>query len=304
MKKFIYKKKGIIFHLVVLVVFLLIFCKYSEEITDLKAKLYYIMQDSRMDSNIDFSDYPQVHHTDGEWCENTRLIYHACGGIDGLDYTNSKEALENLLEQGQYFVEVDFMYTSDGTLVCMHNWKDQCNLEDALSLQEFRSKKIYGKYTTMTAADLVQYMEDYPDLHIIIDTKEEDQVAVVKTLVNLSESRKNVTERFIIQLYEPGVKNKIQQIYPFDDCNFLFTTYKFGYCFPNKIMKICYDENITVVTAPYGVWDEEIRQLFISKGFVLYEHTVNRPDFANDSLSKGVQGLYTDFLEPDDLKIQ
>ena len=69
-------------------------------------------------------------------------------------------------------------------------------------------------------------------------------------------------------------------------------------------MKICYDENITVVTVPYGVWDEEIRQLFISKGFALYEHTVNRPDFANDSLSKGVQGLYTDFLEPDDLEIQ
>lgn len=301
MKKSMHRIKWMLFHLVVLGILSLIFCKYSEEITGLKAKFYYLVQDSRMDSNIDFADYPQVRHANDGWYGNARLVYHACGGIDGLDYTNSREALENLLEREQYFVEVDFMYTSDGALVCMHNWKDQWNSENIPSLQEFISEKIYGKYTTMTAEDLIWYMEQYPQLHVIVDTKEGDQIAVVNSLVNLSESRKNVTERFIIQLYEPGVKAEIQQIFPFNDCNFLFTTYKFGYRFPNKIMKICYDENIAVVTVPYGAWDEETRQLFISKGFVLYEHTVNRPDFANGSLSKGVQGFYTDFLELDDL---
>lgn len=304
MKKPVHRLKWVLLHLFVLGVLALIFLKFSEEMTAFKANIYYLMQDSRMDSHIDFTDYPPVRHAENRWYEKTRLVYHAGGGMDGLDYTNSKEAMENLLERQQSFAEIDFMYTSDGELVCMHSWKDQWNSESVPSLQEFRAGKIYGKYTTMTAAELVQYMVDHPKLHIIIDTKEEDQISVVKTLVDLSESHPDVTDRFIIQLYAAGVKSEIQKLYPFDDGNFLFTTYKFGYRFPNKILKICYDENISVVTVPYGVWEEEVRQLYVSKGFILFEHTVNRPDFANGSLEKGVWGFYTDFLAPEDLNVQ
>lgn len=205
------------------------------------------------------------------------------------------------MESGNYFVEIDFMYTSDGELICMHEWENQWNSETVPALQEFKAGKVYGKYTTMTAAELIEYMENYPELHIIIDTKEGDQVEVVKTLVELSSHNTDITERFIIQLYADGVKSEIQKIYPFQDSNYLFTAYKYGARFPNKIMKICYDENIAVVTVPYDVWDDATKQLFVEKGFILYEHTVNRPDFAGKSLEQGVHGFYTDFLKSEDL---
>lgn len=301
-KKMTKNIKLFLFHILVLFLLLVVVFKYSEEITKWKANIYYLMQNSHADSKIDFTDYPPMVPSENAWYQNTQLIFHAGGGIDGLDYTNSKEAIEQMVTEGNYFIEVDFMYTSDHELICMHKWSEQWVGEDVPSLEEFIAEKIYGKYTTMTAKDVVQYMEQYPKLHIIIDTKEEDQIEVVNSLVDLSAYNTDITDRFIIQLYESGVKEEIQKIYSFPEENFLFTAYKFGSHYPNKIMKICYDENIKVVTVPYDVWDEETTKLYTSKGFTLYEHTVNRPDWARKSLEKGVHGFYTDFLLEKDLK--
>ena len=99
MKKPVHRLKWVLLHLFVLGVLALIFLKFSEEMTAFKANIYYLMQDSRMDSHIDFTDYPPVRHAENRWYEKTRLVYHAGGGMDGLDYTNSKEAMENLLKR-------------------------------------------------------------------------------------------------------------------------------------------------------------------------------------------------------------
>lgn len=295
------KTKLIILHVFFFVLILMAFFKFPEEMIKLKAEIYYFLQTSKADSNIDFTDYPSITNTTKGWFKDAPLIYHAGGGIDGLTYTNSKEAMENMLAQGNYFMEIDFMYTSDHELICMHEWENQWESEEIPSLEKFVSEKIYGKYTTMTAKDVIQYMEQNPNLYIIIDTKEEDQIEVVKSLVDLSAYHTEITDRFIIQLYKDGVKEEIQKIYSFPEENFLFTVYKFGARFPNKIMKICYDENITVVTVPYGKWDEDTKKLYTSKGFILYEHTVNRPDYVRKSLNEGIYGFYTDFLSEEDL---
>lgn len=302
MKKVTHKTIGLIFfHMLVITLTVLAFFKFPEETIKLKADIYYLLQTSKADSKIDFTDYPSIAHTENGWYQDVPLIYHAAGGIDGLDYTNSKEALEQMLAKENYFIEIDFMYTSDHELICMHEWENQWGSEELPTLAEFTAGKIYGKYTTLTAKELIQYMEQYKDLHIIIDTKEDNQIEIIESLVNLSAYDTNITDRFIIQLYTDGVKAKIQEVYPFQDNNFLFTVYKFGARFPNKIMKICYDENISVVTVPYNKWDDETRDLFLSKGFVIYEHTINRPDLARTLMSKGVHGFYTDFLSEEDL---
>lgn len=301
-KKMEKKTKIIFIHVCVVLLLMIAVFKFSEEITKCKSNIYYLLQNSHADSKIDFTDYPPIVTNDHAWYKNTQLIFHAGGGIDGLDYTNSKEAMELMFSKDNYFIEVDFMYTSDHELVCMHKWSEQWTGEEVPSLEEFTTGKIFGKYTAMTAKDVVQYMEQHPQLHIIIDTKEEDQTEVVKSLVDLSAGHTDVTDRFIIQLYQGGVKEEIQKIYPFSEENFLFTAYKFGSHYPNKIMKICYDENIAVVTVPYDVWDEETKKLYLSKGFTLFEHTVNRPDWARISLREGVHGFYTDFLSEEDLQ--
>lgn len=295
----------IFYHLFLIFIGLLLIFKFSDEILQLKMDLYYRLQINRqsVDSNIDFSNYPAFTADESSWTKNVNLIYHAGGGIDGLDYTNSKEALENTLATGNRYIEIDFAYTSDQELVCMHYWKEQWTSEDAPSLQEFTNGQIFGKYTPMTASDLITYMEKYPDLYVIVDTKESDHLGVIKDLIQLSAYDTSITDRFIIQLYEAGEKAEIIQLYPFSDNNFLFTAYKLGSRFPNKIMNICYEENISVVTVPYGDWDQETLDLFLSKNITIFENTVNRPDLANEELQRGVHGLYTDFLSQEDLNI-
>lgn len=48
---------------------------------------------------------------------------HALGGIDGENYTNSKEALGSNYNKGVRLSEVDINLTADDKLVCVHGWK-------------------------------------------------------------------------------------------------------------------------------------------------------------------------------------
>ena len=153
----------------------------------------------------------------------------------------------------------------------------------------------------MTGRDLIGFMEAYPDLYIIIDTKENGAVQVVTDLAALCAGDETILSRFIIQLYDFESKAAIVEAYPFPDDQFLFTAYKFGTENPAQIMKLCYQENVPVITVEYGKWNAETIQKFAEKGFVIFEHTVNRPDEAREALARGIRGLYTDFLSPADL---
>lgn len=286
-------------------IFLLCF-KFNNQINACKVAILDGIEESHEKPLSDFQDYPAFTHTGEEWYNDTVLIYHAGGGIDGLDYTNSREAIESTLEKERYFIEIDFSYTTDHELVCIHSWDEPWgdpNSEEAPDLNEYLNGKIFGKFTTMTASDIMDYMKAYPQLHIIVDTKEPDFLGVIEDLTELASEDSSILDRFIIQLYDSGMKAKVQDIYPFPDENILFTAYMFGTNRVGSIMQLCYDENISVVTTKYDSWDDETVQFFNSKGIVIFEHTVNRPDFAEQSLTRGVHGFYTDFLSMDDLHL-
>lgn len=287
-------------HLAVLGCFAVCMLKFPEEIVTLKAEVRQIII-AMKNSRNSYDSFGPVSHTGIEWYQENRLIYHAGGGIDGLTYTNSKEALEHTLGLGNRVIEMDFAYTSDGHLVCVRDWYDVSGQSAPLSLADYRQLQIFGKYTPITAEELLGYMEAYEDLYIVLDTKEKDVNRVVLDLINLCGADSKLPDRFIIQLYGGGSKEIFQNTYPFKDENFLFTVYKFGADKPLEIMEICYRENITVITVPYGRMEDTALQAFIDRGFIVFEHTVNRPDDAQRSLQKGVHGLYTDFLSPADV---
>lgn len=279
--------------------------KYSEEITNLKSAGYAALQAAKNGSKTatfaELESLEPITHTGNEWYNGCDLIYHAAGGIDGLTYSNSRDAMELTLSNGSRFIEIDFRYTADGQLVCARDWSDITVTGEAPDAAAFRDMKIYGKYATLTAAELLDYMRSYPDLYIIIDTKESGAVQVVTDLAALCNEDAALLSRFIIQLYDFESKALILNAYPFADENFLFTAYKYGTGNPAEILKNCYEQNIRVITVPAGSWTAETISHFTEKGFLLYEHTVNRPDEAREALHRGIHGLYTDFLSPADL---
>lgn len=235
------------------------------------------------------------------WYETSRLIYHAAGKIGGFTYTNSKEAVENCLNQGNMLLEIDFLFTSDGHLVCLHEWPNLLGMTSPCTLERFLSLKIYNHFTTISAEQLIGYMREYPDMHLIIDTKEADVCAVVEELLRLCEYDPSIAQRFVIQLYDAGIRAQMQELYPFSDDNFLFTIYKFGKDRVTDIMNLCREEQIKVITVPYGSWDRETTQMVSDAGFLIFEHTLNFTTMTDNALSRGVYGFYTDSLQEADI---
>jgi len=274
---------------------------FAEEIQQVKKAIYYTIFPEPVpgDMNEYITLYP-VETTGDEWFADAPMIYHAGGEIHGSIYTNSREAVEETLSEGNYFIEIDLNYTSDGHLVCAHNWMDVYPTDYQPTLEEFRNTRIQGRFTPMTAADLIQIMRENPQMHLVTDFKTEDICVPLAELVALAEEDPAILDRFIIQLYTGREKPAVKEIYPFQDSQFLFTLYEWG-VWEYEAAQICNEENIAVLTVTEGQIPDEDMKMLRELGFTVYEHTVNRADIAKYSLERGVSGFYTDTLFPSDL---
>src|SRR5690606_19335972 len=110
-------------------------------------------------------------------CNHYALIAHAGGGIDGLDYTNSEEAIKGSYKNGFRLFELDVTLSENGTAVVRHDWDDRYGQESfsregqPLSYSDFMNSKYYGKYTPMDIPSVVKLMRRLDDIYVIIDAR-------------------------------------------------------------------------------------------------------------------------------------
>ena len=69
------------------------------------------------------------------------LIAHAGGSNNSYTYTNSLEAFNISLSNGFNYFEADFITTSDGHYVSVHDWKNITGNEQSLSFSDFNKIK-------------------------------------------------------------------------------------------------------------------------------------------------------------------
>ncbi len=103
--------------------------------------------------------------------DELRYITHGGGKVEDLyPQSNSIEALQETYNWGNRVIELDFSWTSDDQLACVHNWGGSfpalCTLED------FLSTKIYGKLSPMGVDELAQWLKGHPDASVVMDFKE------------------------------------------------------------------------------------------------------------------------------------
>ena len=105
-----------------------------------------------------------------------KLIAHAGGAIEGYIYTNSREAMEQAAEKGYRFIELDLAMTADSVLVAAYDWEKfnaisgyACKKDTAPTLQEFLSRRIYNRYTPVTAADICEFFLANDHLTLVTD---------------------------------------------------------------------------------------------------------------------------------------
>jgi len=110
-------------------------------------------------------------------CSNRKPNYiaHAGGCIDGHPYTNCLEAVENSLSHGISIIELDLQLTTDSVLVAAHDWAHFHDISGhigdttSVSLDEFTSRKILGKYTPISFPMIDSILEANPNLFIMTD---------------------------------------------------------------------------------------------------------------------------------------
>ena len=213
--KFLRKQKILLMHIAVIALLLGLAVVFCEEIQAAKLAVYYKLfpasasEVSALSQETILPDdqvvlHP-VEHTGTEWYLDHPLIYHAGGQIESSTYTNSLEAVEKTLLDNpeKCVVEIDLQRTSDGVLVCAHDWTDVLvSQTDPMTEEEFLAQKIQGRYTPMTAADLLRIMQENPQMYVVTDTKlKEPLTSVIGDLVTLSEGDPDILSRLIIQLY-------------------------------------------------------------------------------------------------------
>jgi glycerophosphoryl diester phosphodiesterase len=229
-----------------------------------------------------------------------KRIAHAGGGINGMDYTNSIDALDLNKRAGFSYFELDFSFTSDGNMVCMHDWGDTFkklfgfSIKEAPSLETFKLFiKDKSRFDICTLDSLIVWMQQNPGSYIISDTKGDN----AKVLETISEKVPNFGERMIPQIYFPeefdvAKKMGYRQI--------IWTLYKYSGPSVDVLDAIKKFSGPFAVTMSGDRARSGLSVELAKLGIPVYVFTINSLSEKNDLLEKyGVSEIYTDFLTPE-----
>lgn len=247
---------------------------------------------------------------DEQWYDRNRVIVHALGEIDGMTYTNSKEALENSYQEGVRSFECDFSMTSDGQLVACHDWEfwDSWFPDDEKiagegytpDFDEFMNAKVMGRFTALSGEDLILFMKEHPDVYIITDTKDAEPETMrepFKALIELAKKNdcEEVLNRFIVQIYHAYMHESIEEVYSFP--NYIFTLYGEDFNGEENRMEqyaeFCMYHNVDVIVMPVVCYHDELLDIAKRYGLQIFVHTVNDENEIQVYIENGV-GIYTD----------
>lgn len=246
-----------------------------------------------------------------EWHDEYAIVAHALGTVDGRVETNCREAFIESYGKGQRVFECDFTLTSDGHLVCRHDFLDMSyyNLEQepggeyVMDYERYKNSVIKFLYTPLDIEGLIELMETYPDTYLITDSKDTDRETVTKEFVCMREAidaagDEGLYDRIIVQLYNDEMYDTVREVYPFG--NFIYTLYQTARPDYAEIGSFCASHGIAVVTMSYERMSPEVCDILHMYGLKVYLHTVNRIGQMLNWNMMGADGFYCDYVTQTD----
>lgn len=145
-------------------------------------------------------------YEDGMAIDDLRYIMHGGGKVTYVTTSNSLEALETSYAAGKRLIEMDFSWTTDGKLVCLHQWggasPSRCTLE------QFMGLKLYSWLTPMSLDTLAEWMRNHPEVKLIPDIKENN----LQALQNIAQLYPDIQDRFIPYIYHTGEYEQVSAL--------------------------------------------------------------------------------------------
>ncbi len=247
---------------------------------------------------------------DYSFTEN-KLVAHAMGGIDNITITNSLEAFLENYEKGFRVFEVDLQYTIDGKLVAVHDFGnpyknrlyykyDESLQKGYVTYEEFKNNVVFGGYTPLDFADIINLMKEYEDIYIITDTKYTEESNIIRQFNDMIEIAKEIDERtlnrLIPQLYTYEMYDIVDSIYDFN--SYVMTLYMLQNLDYNELANFVYEKGIGVVTMDEYTGTENLIHKLSDFGVKSYIHTINDIEVMDKFIKRGAYGFYSDFINP------
>lgn len=226
---------------------------------------------------------------DENWYWHESLVAHACGGNVRLNYTNSREALNQAIADGFQVIEVDLRLSSDSKLLCAHDFQRK---EENMAYEEYINTPVDYRFTAMDFDTFYSLVKN-KRIVIIADIKKDYEM---ERIIQFLREIVIDTKRFYIQI------GKERQIYT--ACGFP-VLYNLGSADDyHQAAAFCIKHDIRVVSL--GI--EKIKasngwNVLCDHGIRVYVHTINRLDDFEELNENGIAGVFTDFLIPKDLEL-
>ncbi|WP_139904168.1 hypothetical protein [Clostridium thermarum] len=246
-------------------------------------------------------------YSNGWWRGVGKLIAHAGGGyVNGkkLEYTNSKEAFYESYANGFKYIEADIMETTDGKLVACAWFLPYYDGEQATYNQFLESCKIRN-YTPMDFTDLINFIDKYSDVHIVLDIKSrtiehyKHMLEKIVSMVKDEYKKEYILQRFVVQVHEVRTLNIAKTIYPFKDITLtLYRTHWDKLLRPNELAKMCVENKIPIVTMGFEKMNYEYLRFFIAHNIRICIHPVDTLADLKKGESIGVDSFITNWLLP------
>lgn len=223
--------------------------------------------------------------------------YNLYGEETEFTCSNSREGLQQCAESGCRFIETDFNFTSDGHLVCLHDWyhmyADEIETGTPLSLDEFLDVKIYRQYDSIWLGDIATFLRENKKTYIVTDIKDRN----VEGLKAISEYCPDLMNRFIVQIYSEDEYSDVSSL---GYKNILYTLYRLNWDEKHDfetIKDFVSKNKIDGIVFSYELCSEEgYIESMLKTGVPLFVHTVDNTSEMKELFDSGITGIYTNTL--------
>ena len=232
--------------------------------------------------------------------QNVQRVAHAGGGIGGLTYTNSIEAMNLNYSKGFRYFEIDFSSTTDSNIVCVHDWarfrelgkKD--DLDEPLSLAEFNgTNESAYQYKRCTLETLANWFKEHEDAFLVTDVKGDNLGVLSKIMDRIPNSQSVV----IPQVYTP---DEYDSVLTSGVEKVIWTLYKYKINEAQVLSNLARMNRVIAITMPAAWAESSFPRKILGKGFAVYVHTVNdAAEYERLAQQFCVSEIYTDFLTPE-----
>jgi len=221
-----------------------------------------------------------------------RIVIHAGGAVNGMTYTNSREALDLHYRAGCRVFELDFIWTADDHLVLLHDWHKTAiqvfgrHLSgQPMTHQEFLLGPRVDGLSSLDAGALGRWLREHPVAAVVTDIKAQN----LKGLA-LLRSLPGVGYRFIPQIYSFDEYEAARGM-GFD--RIILTLYLANVS-DDAVVEFARHHPLFAVTMPVDRALGSLPRRLAEIGVPTYAHTVNGRFQWALLQRRGVYGIYTD----------